>query len=824
MRHCSHAPSSHSEEFKVSAAAGIWRRLDASVKMRRLTAALAVVSMLASQAQATTFYYYRGGAQSGTPTGTPPASPAAQGTFAILVDTPSPNVAVIGDTYSATTYAYSNTGPVVFSVLSGTLPSGVTINPTTGTISGSAKTAGTSTAVIQGIDTANGNASTTALTIDAFSPFSISGNPGTVIQVNTPYSAAFTLAGGGQPYGFSVGAMPPGMTLAAGATSASVTGTPTVPGHYNITVTGSEVHGLTASFPFTLDVITPLTVAGAPPASGTVGVAYSGQFTVSGGEPPYVYSTAAGTYPTGVTLKSATGVISGTPSVAGLKSGIKVKVTDSVGSSVTSNAVSITIAASGAQTLTISGSGTATGKVGVAYSASFSAGGGTGGYVYAIASGVLPAGVTLSPATGTISGTPAVGSDGNYPNISVKVTDSGSHTAVSNPFSVLISPAPVPLSITGSPALTVQRGDTYAAKFTGTGGTGYHFANVGTTLPPGLTFDTTAGLISGSPTTAGAYAGLRIQVIDSGGGTAASAAFTITVSVPPPLTVSGSAAPTVALGDSFSATFTGFDSSGFGYHFTSVGGPLPPGLSLSDINGVQGLISGTTTIAGAYSGIEIQVIDLSSSTAVTSLFTITVLPPPPPPQDTLTLLGVPQDAVYGQAYSDQFAAGGGAPPYVYAITGTLPPGLTFDTTSGTISGTPTTIASYPGLQVTATDSASDTASTGSFSITVTDPNPLTISWTPQTNWQVGDFVAIAPNTFGGDSNNYAFSSNGTLPPGLSLFSNGSLWAIACQAMSFGRPSSRRVCGRRGRPVRALPPSSPSGGDLARGSGLHHRSP
>ena len=52
MRHRSHAPSSDSEESRVSAAAGIWRRLYASVKMRRLTAALAVVSMLASQAHA----------------------------------------------------------------------------------------------------------------------------------------------------------------------------------------------------------------------------------------------------------------------------------------------------------------------------------------------------------------------------------------------------------------------------------------------------------------------------------------------------------------------------------------------------------------------------------------------------------------------------------------------------------------------------------------------------------------------------------------------------------------------------------------------------
>jgi hypothetical protein len=168
MRHCSHAPSSDSEESKVSAAAGIWCRLDASVKMRRMTAALAIVSMLASQAQATTFFYFRGGAQAGNQIGTAPASPAAPGDFAILVDGPSPDVAIRGTPYSATTFAYSNVGPVIFAVRSGSLPSGLSINATTGTISGTPTADGSYSFVIQGVDTATSQVATQSLSVAEF--------------------------------------------------------------------------------------------------------------------------------------------------------------------------------------------------------------------------------------------------------------------------------------------------------------------------------------------------------------------------------------------------------------------------------------------------------------------------------------------------------------------------------------------------------------------------------------------------------------------------------------------------------------------------------
>ena len=131
--------------------------------------------ILQSPANAAT-YFYRYGVTPAQPTAQAPSSPAPVGTFAILIDSPVPNVATIGDTYSATTYAYSSVGAVVFSVQSGALPAGVTINPSTGTIFGSPTSVGLSSAVIQGLDTATGQIATAALTIDTINAFSISGN------------------------------------------------------------------------------------------------------------------------------------------------------------------------------------------------------------------------------------------------------------------------------------------------------------------------------------------------------------------------------------------------------------------------------------------------------------------------------------------------------------------------------------------------------------------------------------------------------------------------------------------------------------------------
>ena len=113
-------------------------------------------------------------------------------------------------------------------------------------------------------------------------------------------------------------------------------------------------------------------------------------------------------------------------------------------------------------------------------------------------------------------------------------------------------------------------------------------------------------------------------------------------------------------------------------------------------------------------------------------------------------------------------ADGGVTPFTYIISPAPPAGMTFDTTSGTLSGTPTTPQPATTYFVTVTDAASGTA-TASFSLSVSTAVVATVS-VPNVSFVKDVPMAVAPVTFTGGTTPYQITIAPALPAGLSLSS------------------------------------------------------
>jgi len=148
--------------------------------------------------------------------------------------------------------------------------------------------------------------------------------------------------------------------------------------------------------------------------SGKETIPYSKTLSAWGGTSPYTWSVISGNLPSGIALDTTAGVISGTPNVAGTYE-FTVLVGGNDGSSSTRD---FSLVVSPAPAIFTSSS-LAVGTRGISYNRSLTATGGLAPYTWAMDSGSLPSGLSLS-ASGVISGTPTA--LGNF-GFTVRVID-----------------------------------------------------------------------------------------------------------------------------------------------------------------------------------------------------------------------------------------------------------------------------------------------------------------------------------------------------------------------------------------------------------------
>jgi large repetitive protein len=232
-------------------------------------------------------------------------------------------------------------------------------------------------------------------------PLIINGGSLPPAEATLPYTASLSASGGSGPRSWSLtgGQLPQGLTLSA---DGRVSGTPQSGGNYGFTATVSAGGG-SASADFSLTVVPGIAVVpGHPPPTLEVRRPFSASLTellsVGGGMPPYRFAPVSG-FPFGIGLDPVAMTLIGSPRRSGSVT-LTIRVTDTNGAKLDQ-----TISLEVLERLHLAIGRLPSARVGKRYHAVLRATGGTG-VVWRIASGELPAGVRLNPATGGITGTP----------------------------------------------------------------------------------------------------------------------------------------------------------------------------------------------------------------------------------------------------------------------------------------------------------------------------------------------------------------------------------------------------------------------------------
>jgi len=480
----------------------------------------------------------------------------------------------------------------------GTLPAGVSFNSTTGVLSGT-PTASGSFSITMGATNGVGSDATQPFTLTVNAAPTITSGASKVFVKGVAGSFTVTATGYPAPTFSETGTLPTGITLNS---SGVLSGTSTQTGSFPVTMTATNGVGTDATQNFTVNVVAAPVFTSANNATFTT--AGSNSFTVSAsGFPAPTFAVTTGTLPSGVTLNSTTGVLSGTPAATGVTS-VTITATNAV-----SNATqSFTLTANAGPVITSANSTGFVATVAGTFTVTAS------GYPAPTftETGALPAGITLNATTGVLSGTTTA--DGTYV-IALKATN-GVGSGGTQVFTLTVATA-VP-TFTSASSGTAVAGTPYSFTIRAIGASPITMSTASTSAitAAGLTFtDNGDGTATVAGTPLASAAGLKTwtwKAQNAAGKTLQG--FNLAINLAPSIT--SAASKSVKTGVAFSMTIT---SKGFPVATLSATG-LPAGVTLVDLGSGKGTLAGTMP-----AGVHTFTITASNGVLpdATQLFTLT---------------------------------------------------------------------------------------------------------------------------------------------------------------------------------------------------------
>lgn len=442
--------------------------------------------------------------------------------------------------------------------------------------------------------------------------------------IGANYSFQPSVSSSGGPVTFAIEGQPSWTTF--DTSSGTLSGTPTaadvgLSGDITIIASNGVITGTLG--PFTIRVNAeigaptwslPPVVVGVPATTAIAGQSYVFQPSASDAAGKAL-TFAIYNRPSWATFNTWTGELSGTPSSAqaGTYSDISIAASDGT-SAVDLKSFAIVVTASAPDMPVIGGNPSPSVEVGQAYSFKPTA---TDPATLALTFSIAhaPNWATFNTATGQLSGTPSSAQTGTDSNIVISVSN-GTSSAALTPFTITVTALDAP-KIGGTPAPQVMAGQAYSFQPTASDPEGKVLTFSIVNRPVWASFNTTTGVLSGTPTAAqaGSYPSIEVSV-SNGTLSAALAPFSIGVvkaSAPGAPTISGEPLSSVVAGNAYNFTPTTTDPSGAALTFSVKNAP-----GWATFNTKTGELSGTPTEAdvATYSNITISVSNGTTSVSL----------------------------------------------------------------------------------------------------------------------------------------------------------------------------------------------------------------